>query len=65
MSATKEEIEKLAEELHQADKEKVGNSIMVGQRGSYPVRWPSWEEFSESSRENYRKQAIEILEKGA
>mgnify|MGYP001229762867 CR=1 FL=1 len=57
-----EKVEQKARELHKTDSDKVGHSIMVGDRGAYNVSWPSWEEFSEEVRENYRKEARDLLE---
>ena len=56
-----EKVEQLARELHKIDSDKVGHSVMAGQNGIYPISWPSWEKFSEESRESYREQARERL----
>ena len=58
-----EKVEQLARELHKIDSDKVGHSVMAGERGIYNISWPSWDQFSEESRENYRERARERLSK--
>lgn len=56
-------VEAKARELHKIDSDKCGHHVMVGERGIYPIRWPTWEEFSEDGRDDYRAQARELMRK--